>query len=109
MGRIELVLGPECATGRRFASGSRTLFGIANFSKAGRTSSDLADARRGHPGAISATWTPASFMVAARRSDKRYPIPSPDIEQELGARIKGARGWDVNLDGVRPSRCTSRC
>jgi len=37
-------------------------------------------------------------MVAARRSDKRYPLPSPVIEQVLGARIKGARGWDVDLD-----------
>ena len=44
---------------------------------------------------------PESFMVAARRSDKRYPIPSPAIEQELGARIKVARGWNVNL--ARPA------
>ena len=41
---------------------------------------------------------PASFRVAARRSDKRYPIPSPEIERTLGARIKGDRGWAVNLD-----------
>jgi tRNA uracil 4-sulfurtransferase len=95
MGRIELVLGPE-ADWREIKARLSSTFGIANFSKAGRTSSDLT--RLGD--AILADLDgerPASFMVAARRSDKRYPLPSPVIEQVLGARIKEARGWDVNL------------
>jgi thiamine biosynthesis protein ThiI len=95
MGRIELVLGPaaewEAIRGRL-----RTVFGIANFARAGEAPSDLdalGDAILGDLGDVA----PASFMVAARRSDKRYPIPSPVIEQHLGARIKGVRGWPVNL------------
>jgi thiamine biosynthesis protein ThiI len=36
--------------------------------------------------------------VSARRADKRYPLTSPQIERELGGRIKLARGWAVNLD-----------
>ena len=96
MGRIELVLGPN-ADWQAVKARLHTTFGVANFSKAGRTSSDLV--KLGD--AILADLDierPASFMVAARRSDKRYPLPSPVIEQVLGARIKGERGWDVDLD-----------
>ena len=95
MGRIELVLGPG-ADWNLIRERLRTLFGIANFSKAGEAPSDLqtlGTAILGDLGDVE----PESFMVAARRSDKRYPIPSPAIEQELGARIKAARGWNVNL------------
>lgn len=96
MGRIELVLGPE-AEWESLKARLSTVFGIANFCKAGRTSSDLVrlgDAILGDLGASQ----PRSFMVAARRSDKRYPLTSPVIEQILGARIKSERGWDVDLD-----------
>ena len=95
MGRIELVLGPD-ADWEAIRGRLRTVFGIANFSRAGEAPSDLdalGDAILNDLGDVA----PASFMVAARRSDKRYPIPSPVIEQHLGARIKSARGWTVNL------------
>jgi thiamine biosynthesis protein ThiI len=39
-----------------------------------------------------------SFRVTARRADKRFPIPSPDIEREIGRRIRDATDWPVNLD-----------
>jgi thiamine biosynthesis protein ThiI len=39
-----------------------------------------------------------SFRVSARRADKRFPMTSPEIEREVGGRIKQARGWRVNLD-----------
>ena len=39
-----------------------------------------------------------SFRVSARRADKRFPMTSPQIEREVGGRIKEARGWRVNLD-----------
>jgi thiamine biosynthesis protein ThiI len=42
--------------------------------------------------------SPASFRVSARRADKRYPLTSPQIERELGGRIRRARGWTVDLD-----------
>jgi tRNA uracil 4-sulfurtransferase len=95
MGRIEVVLGPgaEWATIKERLS---TVFGVANFSRAGHTSSDLeilGDAILSDLGDLA----PRSFMIAARRSDKRYPIPSPEIEQRLGARVKAARGWAVSL------------
>ena len=40
---------------------------------------------------------PATFRVSARRADKRFPLTSPQIEREVGGRIKEARGWHVDL------------
>jgi thiamine biosynthesis protein ThiI len=40
---------------------------------------------------------PPSFRVSARRADKRFPLTSPQIEREVGGRIKEARGWRVDL------------
>ena len=34
-----------------------------------------------------------SFRVSARRADKRFPLTSPQVEREVGGRIKEARGW----------------
>ena len=39
-----------------------------------------------------------SFRVSARRSDKRFPFTSPQIEREVGGLIKEARGWRVDLE-----------
>jgi tRNA uracil 4-sulfurtransferase len=96
MGRIEIVLGPAAdpqAVGERI---SRT-FGIANYSYAARAPLDL--------DAIAAAIlddlgdrTCNSFRVSVRRADKRYPMTSPQVEREVGGRIKEARGWRVNLD-----------
>jgi thiamine biosynthesis protein ThiI len=35
--------------------------------------------------------------VSARRADKRFPLTSPQLEREVGGRIKQAKGWRVNL------------
>jgi thiamine biosynthesis protein ThiI len=39
-----------------------------------------------------------SFRVTAKRADKRFPMTSPQIERELGGRIKLVRGWRVDLE-----------
>ena len=81
MGRIEIVLGPG-ARWEDVAARLETVCGVANYSWAGRASSDLAALGT----AILADLgdrAPASFRVAARRSDKRYPIPSPEIERTV--------------------------
>jgi tRNA uracil 4-sulfurtransferase len=73
------------------------LFGIGNFARAGRTPLDLdvvAQEILRDLGPREA----ASFRVSARRADKRFPLTSPQIEREVGGRIKAARGWQVNLD-----------
>ena len=85
------------ATGRRFATGlsarvrHRQL--RARRPRAARRRRD----RRRDPAATSATRKPATFRVSARRADKRFPLTSPQIEREVGGRIKEARGWTVDL------------
>jgi thiamine biosynthesis protein ThiI len=96
MGRIELVLGPG-ATRDEVAERVRRTFGVANFSFAGRTSVDLDEAAAAILRDLEGRDC-SSFRVSARRADKRFPLTSPQIEREIGGRIKSARGWRVNLD-----------
>jgi tRNA uracil 4-sulfurtransferase len=96
MGRIEIVLGP--AAGRTEVDERiRHVFGIANFSHASASKPDIE--------VLSAAIlrdlgerTCRSFRVSARRADKRFPLTSPQIEREVGGRIKVARGWKVDLE-----------
>ena len=96
MGRIEVELGPG-AVREEVGERIRKTFGIANFSYATRTRLDLdviaADVLRELEGENC-----SSFRVSARRADKRFPLTSPQIEREIGGRIKTARGWAVNLE-----------
>lgn len=101
MGRIEIELDGERAIARDVAAeiSSRLarLFGIANFSFAGRGPHEfarLADVILTDLGDV----RPESFRVSVSRSDKRLPFTSPQAEREIGGLIKSARGWRVNLD-----------
>src|SRR5829696_2722163 len=94
-GRIELVLGPAApwqAARDRVAN----VFGIGNFARAGRAPLDV-DAIAAEILKDLGPENPPSFRLSARRSDKRFPLSSPQIEREVGGRIKEARGWHVNL------------
>jgi thiamine biosynthesis protein ThiI len=97
MGRIEVVLGPglpwEIAKERL-----QHVFGIANFAIARRTRPDV-DVLATALLADLQGQAPANFRVTARRADKRFPMPSPDIERLLGARVQAAFGWPVKLEG----------
>jgi len=113
MGRVEVVLGPGAVPAEVSERISR-VFGIANFSYASSTPLDYARSddgrsdRTGPTGDLDAIAkailtdlgdrTCTSFRVSARRADKRFPMTSPQIEREVGGRIKEARGWIVNLD-----------
>jgi tRNA sulfurtransferase ThiI len=102
MGRIEVVLGPRAIPGEVGERISRT-FGIANYSWAGRVplAGEGAEALVRVADAILADLGDRacrSFRVSARRADKRFPLTSPQIEREIGGRIKAARGWHVDLD-----------
>ena len=96
MGRIEVVLGPETKY-ELVEERLRRVFGIANFSKAGRATLDLdaiAEAiltdLEGHH--------PANFRVNAKRGNKNFPMTSPEIEREIGSRIQERYHWPVKLD-----------
>ncbi len=95
MGRIELVLGPA-ASWDAVRDRLRRVFGVATFAPAGRGPRDLdglAEAILRDLGDREVE----SFRVSVRRADKRYPLTSPEIERELGGRIKRARNWRVDL------------
>jgi thiamine biosynthesis protein ThiI len=98
MGRIEIVLGPG-ATREAVGDRIRRTFGIANFSYAGRTALDL-DLLTAAILRDLAPRTCHSFRVSARRADKRFPLTSPQVEREIGGRIKEARGWRVDLENA---------
>jgi len=96
VGRLEIALGPAATYGQVRERLAR-VFGIANFSRAGRTLPDIeaiAAAILGDLGDLQAR----SFRVTAKRADKRFPMKSPEIEREVGGRIKLAKGWRVDLD-----------
>jgi len=41
---------------------------------------------------------PASFRIKARRADKSFPLPSPEIGRQIGARVVEATGLAVDLE-----------
>ena len=96
MGRLEIELGAS-ARWPEVRDRIRPVFGIANFSYAGRAPQDfpaLARAILDDLGDRQAE----SFRVRARRADKRFPFKSPQIEREVGGLIKQQRGWRVDLE-----------
>ena len=95
MGRIELVLGPTEAW-EAVRDRVSLVFGIGNFARAGRTTLDLETVATEILRDLGDR-SVGSFRVSVRRADKRFPMTSPDVEREIGGRIKLARGWTVNL------------
>ena len=79
----------------------RSVFGIANFSLT--LESGLSMERiQGTVGMLLDVDGPptGSFRVRAKRSDKQYPMTSPEIEREVGAFIRERTGAPVNLTGA---------
>ena len=96
MGRIELEFNDE-ESWNEIRERVRHVFGIANFSLAGRGPlefDELAAAILRGLGDREAE----SFRVSVRRADKRFPFTSPQIEREVGGLIKEAKGWRVDLE-----------
>lgn len=94
-GRIEVLL-HEDADAARVAERLRATFGLANFAPAVRCAADL-DAMIDAVTQVLPTEPPVSFRVRATRSDKRFPVPSPEIERRVGGALHDAHGWRVDL------------
>jgi thiamine biosynthesis protein ThiI len=97
MGRIEVVLpdGVDWPVARDRLS---RVFGAGNFARAGRAPLDVDAIAAEILRDLDPDLRPRSFRVSAKRADKRFPLTSPQIEREVGGRIKEARGWHVALD-----------
>lgn len=70
--------------------------GIANFARAVHVPADVdamikavLDGLRGQPS--------RSFRIKARRADKRFPVPSPELERIIGGHVHADLKWPVNL------------
>ena len=96
MGRLELVLG-EHAEWPVIRQRLGRVFGVANFARAGRAPLDVDKIASAILADLDGTADPRTFRVSARRADKRFPLTSPQIEREVGGRIKEARQWKVDL------------
>jgi thiamine biosynthesis protein ThiI len=70
--------------------------GIGNFARAAHVPPDLGAISDAVAAAVDGRSAP-SFRITARRADKRFPVPSPEIERVVGARVQRVTGWPVNL------------
>jgi thiamine biosynthesis protein ThiI len=95
MGRIEVELAADAAWDE-VRDRIHHVFGIANFSYAGRGPLDLGELAATILQALGPR-TAESFRVTARRADKRFPFTSPQIEREVGGLIQESKGWRVDL------------
>jgi thiamine biosynthesis protein ThiI len=95
MGRVEIEFDREIEW-EEVCRRLRFVVGVANFSRAGRSTLDFATLADDILRDLGETEV-ASFRVSARRADKRFPLTSPQIEREVGGLIKLAKGWRVDL------------
>jgi thiamine biosynthesis protein ThiI len=100
MGRIEVRLGAR-AQWTDVRDRLACLPGIGNFARATHTAANL-DALADAVVANVAKLPMCRFRITARRADKRFPVPSPEIERVIGRRVQDATGWIVDL--TRPER-----
>ena len=95
MGRIEVTPGPHAAWDTVRERLGR-VFGVANFARARRVGRNIDELASAVIADLDGR-EPRSFRVTARRADKTYALTSPEIEREVGGRIKAARDWQVDL------------
>ena len=77
------------------------VFGLVSLSVAARTPVEIGAigdaAVRAARAALDAPSPPASFKIESRRSDKRFPLRSPEISAVVGARVIEATGLAVDV------------
>jgi thiamine biosynthesis protein ThiI len=72
------------------------VFGVANFSFVEQTPKDMDALRAGILKALDGARF-ASFRIETQRGDKTFPLPSPEINRQLGAAVKQKSGARVDL------------
>ena len=97
VGRIVIRLGGNGeAQWAEIRSRLSRLPGIGNFSRATHVAPDV-DAIAASVAAAVSGRTASSFRISARRADKRFATPSPEIERVVGRAVQAATGWRVDL------------
>jgi tRNA uracil 4-sulfurtransferase len=71
--------------------------GVGNFALARHIRPELEAMTEAVLASLADVETPTSFRVLVRRADKRFAMPSPDVERHIGARVQQSTGWRVDL------------
>lgn len=100
-GRIRVILSPD-ASWPVVRDRIARVFGIANFSLAQSAPFDddttrLLDPLKHAIGDAIHDMRFNTFRVSAKRSDKRFPLTSMDVEREIGAHVRSVTGKSVDL------------
>ena len=74
----------------------RSVFGVANFSLVEKTARDIEALQAQILEALNGTHF-ASFRIETQRSDKTFPLNSPEINRRLGAAVKESSAARVDL------------
>ncbi|QQG49244.1 MAG: tRNA 4-thiouridine(8) synthase ThiI [archaeon] len=74
-----------------------TVFGLSWFARATISERDYGKIRE--EVMLHASGNEATFKIAARRSDKSFPLSSTELERRLGAEVVSKTGKKVRLDG----------
>jgi thiamine biosynthesis protein ThiI len=97
-GRLLVAL-RESADRREAERRVASVFGVANFSIAARSPRDLETLKENILAALEGRRC-GSFRVQSKRSDKSFPLNSPEINRILGGAIKQKTGWRVDLENA---------
>ena len=72
------------------------VIGVERFGRAYRVEPTIQAIQEAVPSVLEGQ-NPTSFRVSARRTDKRFPMTSPQINEQIGGQIIDLKGWPVNL------------
>lgn len=73
------------------------VFGVSNIALALWLASDIEEIKKGVASLIDGK-NFESFAIRTRRSDKSFPLPSPEVNREVGAFVEKYSGARVDLD-----------
>ena len=74
----------------------RHVIGVEQFGRAYRVEPTIEAIKKAVPLMLEGQ-NPTSFRVTARRTDKRFPMTSPQINEHIGAQVVDLTGWRVDL------------
>ena len=74
----------------------RHVIGVEQFGRAYRVEPTIEAIKQAVPLMLEGQ-NPTSFRVTARRTDKRFPMTSPQINESIGAQVVDLTGWRVDL------------
>lgn len=72
------------------------VIGVERFGRAYRVNPTIKAIKQAVPSMLEGQ-NATSFRITARRADKRFPLTSPQINEQIGAQVVELTGWRVDL------------